>query len=463
MFLWAITHPIETIKALAQLPADKRRQEAYRLAIAQCEAEEKLLPKSIKIDSFVDEGAALRGDLIYELLLKRNVKAIYVQPQPTDDGKALRYAYPDGEYIGRFAYPASKAPQPTGSKYIKLELGREEEGNCLPAGWTPLYIQDRYKIPPALPKTCLAYSFTDNPQTHHSLRYEQNQKVSDEQFGTWSIVDLATNKAIASLTTVDLPPRVNSGGPSDCRSPYTVLAWRIRPDPNKQNLFAVSQSIVVASPPFLELIAQRDSLPLIQTRAAKTPFAKGEWEAGSNQTALHARWQDAVDEARHSGMGHYDGQGAGYRLSPDYQIYEGAHGRGRLLDWGQRNLIGLQLVETGTQIRTGINWDVSASEGGFLVFTTDWGKDENQLVARYNGDGMLDWAVQIPGVLEIKGCGFGPRQAVATDTEIVLSQPSCNNKEGTEWRLQKGDISFYKNPAARARKPNTSSRQKGEP
>ena len=431
--------------SVSRIPENKR-QDAYSLAIKQCRAEEKLLPKTIGIDSFIDEGAALTGDLIYELLLKRNVRAIYIRPQPTDDGTALRYAYPDGEYIGHFTYPISTASQSKGAKYIRLELGHEEEGNCLPAEWTPLYVQDRYKIPPALPKTCLAYSFTDKPDTNHSLRYEKSQNFSETDFGVWSIVDLASNGVIASLTTVDLLPRVSSGGPSDCRSPYTVLAWRITPNPNKQSGFAVRQSIVVASPPFPELVAQRDRLPLIQAMTAKTPFVKGEWEAGGSESALHARWQKAVDEARHSGLGHYDGQGAGYRFSPDDRIEQGAHGRGRLLDWTQRNLIGLQLVETGTKIRTGITWDVSASEGGFLAFTTDWEKNSNQIVARYSRDGTLDWAVRFPGVPEITGCGFGPRQARATDTEIVLSQPSCNNKEGTEWRIQKGDITFYKHP-----------------
>ncbi|GAB2904542.1 hypothetical protein GCM10027046_37660 [Uliginosibacterium flavum] len=416
------------------------------------------MPQSLEIDSFIDEGAALRGDLIYELLLKRNLKAIYVQPQPTDDGKALRYAYPDGDHIGRFTYPAAIAPKSASAKYIKLELHNGEEGNCLPADWTPLYIQDRYKKPPALPKTCLAYSFTDNPQTQYSLRYNKSQKIAGEQFGTWSIVDLLANQPIASLTTVDLPPSVNSGGPSDCRSPYTVLAWRIKPDPSRRNLFAVKQSIVVASPSFLELIDQKESLPLVQTRTTKTPFVKGEWEAGSSNTALHARWQEAVDEGIRSGVGHYDGQDAGHWFSSDYRIYEGAHGSGRILDWGQRNLIGLQLVETGTQIRTGINWDVSASEGGFLVFTREWKKGENPLVARYNINGSLDWAIQIPGAPVINGCGFGPRQALSTDTEILLKQPSCNNKEGTVWRLPKEDISFYKTQIVKVLNPGTSAR-----
>lgn len=450
IFLWAISHPIETIKGLSKIPAERRRQEAYRLAITQCEAEEKILPKSVEIDSFIDEGAALRGKLIYELLLKHNVKAIYVQP--TGDSKKLRYGYPDGEGLGNFTYPASEATQPKGSRYIKLELGREDENTCIPAAWAPLYTQDRYKIPPALPKTCLAYSFTDNPQTHYALRYKATQKISDEQFGMWSIVDLTTNKALASLTTVDIPPRVNSGEPLDCRSPYTVLAWRIQSDPSKLNPFRVKQTTVVASPPFLDLIAKRDGLPLLQMRTIKTPFSSGEW----GQTALHARWHDAVFEAKTSGIGHYLGNKAGYRMSQDDRIYEGAHGAGHLLDWSQRNLIGLQLTETGTQIRKSINWDVSTSEGGFLVFTTDWGKDNNQIIARYNISGTLDWAVQIPGVTELNGCGFGPRQAWATDTEIILSQPSCNNKEGIEWRLQKKDISFYKLSIAGIRNKNTS-------
>lgn len=456
MLLWAISHPIETIKGLFRIPGDRRRQEAYAHAIAKCQAEERTLPNSVEIDSFIDEGAALRGDLIYELLLKRNVKAIYVRPQPVGDGKELRYGYPDGEYIGQFTYPASASPQPKGSRYIKLELGHEDEKNCLPEGWTPLYIQDRYKIPPALPKTCLAYSFTDKPQTHYALRYDPTRRIANEQFGIWSIVDLATQKAIVSLTTVDSPPQVSSGGPADCRSPYTVLAWRIKPDSNSQNTYLVKQTTIVASPSFPELIAKSDSLPLIQMSTAKTPFRNGEWEAGGSVSALRTRWHEAVDEAKKSGVGHYSGEGAGYRFSPDYRIEAGAHGRGRLLDWSTRNLIGLQLVETGSVVRGSINWDVSASERGFLVFTNEWGNGKSQIVARYSINGTLDWAVQVPRVPKPGNCGFGPREAWTTDAEIVLSQPSCNNTEGTEWRIKKRDIPFYKLPVARVRQPDAS-------
>jgi hypothetical protein len=444
LFLWALGHPLDTIKGLASVPAERRRQEAFRMATAQCEAEQKGLPESIEIDSFIDEGAALRGDLIYELLVKRSVKAIYVRPQPVSDGRAFRFAYPDGSHIGSFTYPASSAPQGAAAQYLKLEVGREEDGNCLPAAWTPVYAQERYKVPPALPKVCLAYSFTANANTRHALRYQKSQTVAGEQFGTWSIVDLTAGKALASLTTVDLPTRILSGGPSDCRSPYSVLAWRIQPDKQQNNPFALRPSIVVASRPFPQLIADRENLPLVPVQTVKTPYTAGEWEAASSPTAQQARWQQAVHEATRQGIGHYDGQGAGYHFSADYRIYAGPHGKGRILNWKQGSLVGLQLVETGTEIRSGINWDVSASEGGFLAFTTNWDTNQHQIIARYDIEGTLSWAVRIHGQLGIRGCGFGPGQAWATPTEIVLKQPSCHGREGMAWRLEKAAIAFYR-------------------
>lgn len=70
VFLWAIGHPVETLKGLA----------------------------------------SLRADLIHELLLKRHVKALDVRPQPVNDGKAFQFAYLDGSHIGSSVFPVSSAP-----------------------------------------------------------------------------------------------------------------------------------------------------------------------------------------------------------------------------------------------------------------------------------------------------------------------------------------------------------------
>jgi hypothetical protein len=431
--------------------------ESQGRAFYEASSEAKKLPTTFDIESIYTEAPVLRNDLIEELLSDRGIEFIETKIRRSTSGQTEGYGWLGMSSIsGEIGLNVGR--QGMDKTYARIELSHSGDSRCMPRASLPRSISDRLDSPPFLPDSCIAVSFIDRPTSRYHLIYESNHKWGPP-FGYWSLIDVINGNKLGSITTADSAERPQNGNTG-----HSFLSWRIRRTPGtfKPGPFLVKQSIVVASPPFLELIAQRGSLPLIQQTAAKTPFTKGEWEAGTYPAALHARWREAVDEARHSGIGHYEGQGAGYRFSPDYQIYAGAHGRGRLLDWGQRNLVGIQLVETATQIKSGIPWDVSASEGGFLVFTTDWGNTRrwgdtrNQIVARYNINGTLDWAVRIPGA-DITDCGSEPRKAWATDTEIILAQPSCNNKEGTEWRLKKADIPFYKPPTAR-----TSSRKKGD-
>lgn len=451
--LWAITHPISAIQALASMPAEKRRTEAIRLAVAQCEAEEKLLPVSIEIDSFIDEGAALDSGLIYELLLKRNVKAIYVRPQLDEKGKFVKFGSSDNPGTGSFKMPAWDSPNPLGTTYIKLELGVNGEANCLLKEMTPLYVRESYSRPPALPSTCLAYSLTNDAQTQHALRYATTEAILDQQFGTWSIVNLATAKSLARLTTIDTPPAIviSPGDGKHCRAPYSILARRIRPAAGEPNRFKVTESISVASPSFLEVTSQSATLPFIQTELVKTPFKQGEWE--SRVYDIQQRWQAATEEAIRTGIGHFYNGGDGFRSSSsEHRIGAGAHGSGRILDWTNRSLVGLQLVGTGTKLGW-VSWEVSASNGGFIAFTNNWVKAREQFVARYDIHGSLNWAVRIPGELGTLGCGFAPQEARETETDIVLVQPSCNHKEGTEYRIPKSKIAFYKVASTRGTRP----------
>lgn len=412
---------------------------AWRISgYRKCELEAQTLPKLIPVNGLLDEGAGVTASAILQFFSERHLDfvEIYFPNSSTILDRDIKLDMMQGRTHPFIHFTLSEKGDPS---CIKVSNDTERAIN-----WVPF-----------LPNTCLAATYLKEPMARYSVRLERDAQPEIEQYGTWTIVDRLTATKVASLTTSEksyitahLDDPQNIGHPIDCRSPHSVLLNRftgikpeneaLNPVLNKQNFHWVTQTTVLASPPLLDLIANKNSLPLIQMTTVKVPFRSGEWEARTSPKALQERWQEAVKEASASGLGQF------YRENG-----------GSLLDWNKRNLIELKLIEKGAPIQIDINWDVSISERGFIVFTNNWRKNENQIVARYDISGNLDWAIQIPGVPEITGCGFGPRQAWATDDEIILSQPSCNNKEGTEWRLQKSAISFYSSSVTPGSKPST--------
>lgn len=408
----------------------ERRQKLRRMAVDRCDAEVKLLPDNFDITSFIDEGASLRSDLIYELLVRRGVQAIYVQPIlgiPGKDGrKFLRYGLPNGDGSGDWEYkPAGRSAAP----FIKLELASSESGRCSP---NPEFsrpidgLRDRYSRPPLLPSTCLAISTTDKPDTQIVLRYLPGKDIGDEKFGRWAFVNIAIGKVIASLTTDDNPPNIGSeardGASSDCRSPYTVLPWRIRPRFSNGGEHLVQMQDVAPNPPIRELWKQKGTLATIVptvTRTFTPRQGSDEYKVLFGEDIYPIAWNRAVAEAVSTGQGHYVQS---------------------ILDWDTKTL---RRLRDEYMMKNWLGVKVRAAENGYFVFGDDWrGARAEQLLARYNRDGKLDWAVKL--ATTGPECYGGPHAVQATPKRIVLISPPCDGGVGgTNWEIEKTEIPFY--------------------
>ena len=441
--LWAIGRdPIGVIQGLGSIPDMERRRELYRKAIKRCDAETKLLPDAFDISAVVDEGASLRSTLIYELLVRRGVRAIYVRPvlgPLRGDGTTplLRYGLPDGQGVGDWVYSPTKLQSPT---YIKLELANRESGLCdkstefsRPGDGG----NDRYNRPPLLPSTCLAISATDKPDALVALRYLSGKEVNDEEFGRWALVDLVDSRVIASLTTIDVPPQISSearqGASTDCRSPYTVLAWRIKPKTFREGEFSVEMHDVAPIPALRDLWQQKGSLTTITptvTRSSEPRSGADKYKLLFGEDLYPIAWSTATAEAVNSGRGHY------------------VHS---ILNWDTRTLRRLRDDDMRKNY-----WDihVRTADGGYFVFDKDWRGSIPKLLARYDLTGKLDWAVNVAATGP--DCYAGPLAVEVSPTLIVLRSPPCDGGvAGTNWELRKLDIPFY----AAQMKPASESKQ----
>lgn len=390
------------------------------------------LPARFYTESLVTEGAVLRNDILFDMLSKRGLRFIEVKIRRITTKENENKGYVSMIYLDQ-EKPITVSAQGIAAAYARIELADSRSPNCIKTEDLPESLTYRINNPPILPDTCLAVTFIEKPQAKMALAYD-NKHPWGHPYGYWSLIDRDTNKTLFSLTSAD-----SATQPSNGNSGHRDLALRIWNwlGYSSEGYRAVKQSIVVADPPFSDVIANKENLPLIQMTRSNISSTTKEWESQTNE--VHARWQGAVNKAAHSGWSDFAAEGAGYYFTDNYRIRAGAHGKGRILDWARKDLIGIQLVETGASIPGSIKWEVSASERGFLAFTNQWEKASRQVVARYNLNGKLEWAFQIHGEAVV-GCGFGPGHARETKTDIFLLQPNCPGKQGKEWRIPKVNI-----------------------
>lgn len=410
VFLWAISHPISTIQALSQIPADRRRRELLSLAWKQCEAEIKLIPSSFEIDAFVDEGAALHSTLMLELLINRKLRAIYVKPFRVVDSNTYNLS-------GFWNISGEKIPQPLGAIFAKIELAKEGQAQCVPKQDLPIELRHRVGRVPLLPDTCIALSFTDKPQASHALKYFATNTVYGEQFGIWSMVSLDDGKPIASLTVFDSLSVPLFGSPTDCRAPYSVLAWRIKPTVTSEKTLIVDEIEVRPNLPLSQIQSKFGPISSVEPKVTKSPYSAADNKLLFKTEIYDEGWKTAVDEAKKTGWGHYGS---------------------RLLDWKRMSLKKLNIAEPGG---FSSNWKVASGGSGFFVFPADWRANNRKLLARYDASGNFEWAIEVSAILN--ECTLAPLRVDTTPTSIFLRSPNCEKTDGTNWEIIKNDIPFY--------------------
>lgn len=419
LLLWAIAHPIGTIQALSKVPEIRRNTELFQIAFKQCEAEQKNIPPSFDIDSFVDEGARLTSDEIFEFLAKRKVKAIYIRPQPINGSELLRFG--SGGREGGWTYARQDVRDPPNAAYIKLEILGKDAGHCLPDSWMPHGQRERYESAPLLPNTCLAGTFTDKPEARYVIRYRPTDVILDKQFGVWAILDLSTNREIASLTTIDTPANPSWGAVS-CSAPYTALVWRIRPDVRLASGRVMDEVQVVASPSINEIGTQLE--PPIAVRAEVSRFTAPTRGTHNFQKTFqrqysNAGWEAAVAEASQVGFGNY---GPG------------------LIDWRAKTLTYLR-VEGSTPLSSSLT--VVANAQGYYVLQRNWQDMLPRRLIRYNQQGRFEWAVDIR--TDGPECASFPWAIETLPTTIVLRNPACDKgTTGINWTIKKEDIPYFR-------------------
>lgn len=413
LIFYAIAHPIETLKEISKAPEEKRKLELRRLAIEQCETEARTLPEAFDIDEFVDEGASLRTTLLMKLLIDRQVRAIYVRP--IKQHNVWRLAHSDGGSGPN--WHISEGTQ----GYVKLAFGYRTSGKCLHEGQMPISQERKFDQPPFLMDSCITATYVDKPSARYALRYVPSEKaLGMTQMGYWTITDLELNRSIAQLITVDDPTTPSSENYQDCRSPYSFLADRIKPQSNSEPRPITARNTTVTPNIFpSEIEVAFGTVPSIVPIISNATFSSDEEDYLFNWHFSTKAWRKAIAEAKKEKIGHY-GE--------------------RLFDFDRQEL---KSLKTSPDNRYG--WKVTALQKGFLVFPAFWKRGESNLLARYDTQGKLEWAVKV--VDSFEGCSLGPSSAsVTVAADSIILHGRCKERHGTSWAIKKSSIFPMKLP-----------------
>lgn len=412
------------VKVAMPIKASKEETSFRTAAWKQCESDLASLEASYPVDGVLDEAASLRKRQVLQLLSERKLNFIEFKVQQFESGHP-RIAYADGE--GENSWEVKR---PVGS-FVRIELGKVDD----PACDTDLVygVKGRTQKPPFLPDTCLKTSFPEAPTARYAITHKLGGHTANAKFNAWQLVDRQQNKVLAQLTTVEQPERASPARDlsrfpdrslSDCRSPHTLLADR---------LVGIDQSIVghpqlvsittvIARVPPKSLDLKVSSAPKVQATAELTALDEEADRQISHPYIAKQGWINAVDQAKRTGWGTYGPQ---------------------LLDWKNRQLITLQLMEGNAY-----PWASSSGDDGFWVRSTgtNWYQRPDNLIARYSANGQFLWMASIVGTeVEVlpEGCEMIP-YAMAFDARFVSLHKPCRNvkstREGLAWRIKRTDL-----------------------
>lgn len=183
-----------------------------------------------EVDGFLDEVAALRTRHILTLFTHKNLKFVELMVQQRPNGK-VEIAYPNGD--GESGWGVSL---PVGS-FVRLELSRDGDSRCLAETALPYGLKGRFNVPPFLPDTCLAATYSSAPTARYSIAFATPPQGASTGFVNWHLTDRKNNTVLASLTDVPPDPWVSSGSDlspdqkeinESCGSRHTALVDRLR-------------------------------------------------------------------------------------------------------------------------------------------------------------------------------------------------------------------------------------------
>lgn len=340
--------------------------------IRVCSAELKQISAPVSVDSLLIESGIVDASKLRELLGARGLKFVELQARSGKVGGTKENTYGVDAFSGDQTSHFEVAP---GVKIVRVALTREGDKACTTEQILGLQAFRGYA--PTAPNACPRVDLDTHSRASHALRALPPN--GSRSLIKWALVEQATGKVLASLSSSDSPlgPSRQGGGAKDeqkfidddeihCRSPHFSLMNLVYGPPRKQD----ERLTLGQRPVTLDFDAAQPDKPATWEAVGAPEEAVGDWS--TREAARHGpAWKAAYHAAEQSGWAGYE-QGV-------IDFKTGVILRPRRLAEPNRNTV------------------VRGSNHGFMAA---WSIGPNSLaLAHFGLDGRLLWKRQIMSTL----------------------------------------------------------------
>ena len=370
----------------------RKRGQARESGIRVCSGDLPRITGPVSVESLLIESGIVEASKLRELLGRRGLKFVELRAHAVQDGLTKENTY------GVVAFRGDQSSFFGVARDVKIvRVGLSRKGDAACTSEDILDLRSFPGAPPTAPDACLRVDFDEQSRASHALR--ALPAASDPAFIKWALVEQASGKVLASLTSSDdaLHPSRQGGGEEyehkaiaddivHCRSPHFSLMNLVygREQQPDERLSLGQQQVR------LDIAATEPGDPLAWDTVAAREEAVDHWEY--MESARHGpAWQDAYRIAAQSGW-------AGYE--------EG------LIDFKAGVIVVPRpLVKPDLRVR------IRGTQQGFMAA---WSSGNNRVaLAQFGLDGRLSWKRQIMSTLpvedvrarfELVGMEWGPRE-----------------------------------------------------
>jgi hypothetical protein len=162
-------------------------------AAASCAKELAVLQPEFRTEGVLDSSGVLRTDWIVPMLTERRLR--YIEVRGSNQSPFLITRAPHhGDESERLSW--THAPTP----WVRIRLAREGDPSCVVV---PQRLKDELQKTPFASNTCLALDAVLEPSAALEVQLIKPADEVNKVHGLWAVVDRATGKILAQLTTVD--------------------------------------------------------------------------------------------------------------------------------------------------------------------------------------------------------------------------------------------------------------------
>jgi len=378
-------------------PELERRVAAWKI----CETELNQLPDSIALDSFTDDGAALRLDALLDLFKERRLTFVEIKIRSDERGRPF-IAYPTGDGESGWLVDGEVGA------YAKLELGSKGEPDCAPLPSSVEYSIDRV---PFLPDTCMRITYSSKPTSDYRLSLIPATKLT---YGAWVLLKQKDGKELAKLTAIDTENSISAGRAkkliekrdTDCRSPHTVIADRLI---GTATSFDKQSKVLNSKTVDAEVDVTKED---INNHSLLEASLKVDWSSKDEKLSTwryspqssHELWSEMVLQA---------------------MIHDHSNYGELLLNWKSHELISLRV----TQEKNPYPWQSFSLGDGFIVLSqkSGWSTRQENVLAKFSKTGKLIWLVRVPTPANSsEKCSTSWPQAVYIENNDFILDMRCN-------------------------------------